>query len=99
MSETEQLTAIGRLVTERSSARRHFGLLGQQIRDTGTKLYEAGTALTRMDMRELAKGLSLIEALISQGGLDGLQTAITEYQRLQARIAELTASLNQAGAE
>lgn len=99
MSIEEQDSAIGKLSRERTQAKRESALLLRQIKDTG-KALSGVTHILMMEFRpDLPAGLKEVDKLISAGGLDYLKKTIAEYLDLQRKIAEISASLRDAGAE
>jgi hypothetical protein len=101
MSTNEQMLLIGRLSTERTTARREMALVGRKIIDGGDALYKIGMVLMRSGIRidGLVEGSGLIETALRRGDLKDLHQSIEEYRSLNSRVDELSESLRQAGAE
>jgi len=98
MSTEEQQAAIGRLVMERSEAKRVSALLGQEIGQIKEKLNFLASSLGRTDTQSyLSKSLELTNILISAGGLDALHQKVSEYKLLAQRIEEIDLTLRNAG--
>ena len=99
MSTDERMAAIGKLVTERTQARQASVLLGQQIRDAGKALEEAGAIIRREHLPQLGVAATKLNELINAGGLQKLREKILDYQVLESRIGDLSKSLKDSGAE
>jgi hypothetical protein len=99
MSNDEQMAAIGKLVTERTQARHAAVGLGQEIRDAGNALDEVAAIIMREHMPLLGIAVVKLNELINAGNLQKLREKILDYQVLESRIAELSKSLQDCGAE
>jgi hypothetical protein len=98
MSTEDQNAMIGKLHLERSSAKRESALLKSQIKEANHLLYGANHALSAHEFG-VSDALKNVDALIATGGLDALKIAMERYIELQAKIADLSATLRGAGAE
>ena len=98
MSEEDQAALIGRLVIERARAQQQSTLLWSEIKSTGNLLGNIsgnfGVQNPDMDF-----ALSKIDEIFKRGGLEKLRDQISERMALNARVAEITATLKGAGAE
>jgi hypothetical protein len=99
MSQDEQMVAIGKLVTERAAARRELALLARRIKDAGSSMSYLGNVLARDSARDLNEVTRGVDRLVSLGGLDGINKDVRDHQAIERRIAELSNSLKEAGAE
>ena len=99
MSVDERMAAIGKLVTDRTQARQASALLGQEIREAGQAMEEAGAIIRREHMPQLGVAVTKLNELISAGSLLKLREKILDFQVLENRIEELSKSLKDSGAE
>ena len=98
MSDEEQMAVIGRLVSALSDAKRQHSLLAHQIEQMGEQVWNGSARVMRPGNPEaLRLGLSILNPLIDQGGLEKLRSMILEYQVLSVRISEMNKTLEQAG--
>jgi hypothetical protein len=98
MSEEQQQAIIGRLVIERTKAQQQSTLLWSEIKSTsillGNLTGNFGVQNPSMDF-----ALSKIDEILNRGGLEKLRDQVTERKALDARVAEISATLKGAGAE
>lgn len=98
MSEEEQDALIGRLVIERAKARRESALLWSEITSTSILMGNiSGTMAGNAPNLEMVA--SRLDELSTRGGLERLRDQINERKALDARIAEISKTLKDAGAE
>jgi hypothetical protein len=101
MSPDEQMREIGRLVTERTAAKREAALILRRIQDAASALNKAGAHLMRNypTADDLNEGLKLLDEVLRFGDVATLKTSVAEYRSLQERNTALTYSLKSAGVE
>ena len=93
-SSEKQMAVIGRLVTERSEADRRIASIRNEFKLYQGKLNELALHLEYVgDPARLAKAISVLDALIGAGGLDGLKMLVSEYQLLMTRVADIGQTL------
>lgn len=100
MSEQEEASRIGTLVRERVDAKRQFALLRHDVEQVADQLSTLGACMRTPDaVTEWNRGMTVLNALLKDAGLEGLKSKALELGRLGVRINEITATLRDAGIE
>jgi hypothetical protein len=100
MTTDEQIIVIGKLTMERAAANRQHALLNSEIGRFQTRLYDISKLLAYTDDPErMTETSSLLDSVVSDGGLDRLKTLLAEHQSTLRRASEITKTLKDAGAE
>jgi hypothetical protein len=98
MSNEQQQAIIGRLVIERSDAQKQGALLWSEIQRMGVLMGNiSGNFSLRNSNPDMDFALSKIDEISKRGGLEKLRDQIIERKALETRIAEITATLKDAG--
>lgn len=98
MSDEEQDALIGRLFRERSKAQRQSALLLSEISATSILMGNI-SGMIGGKTPDVEMVLSRIEEISTRGGLEGLRDRINERKSLDARVAEISKTLKDAGVE
>jgi hypothetical protein len=98
MSTDEQMAAIGRLVTERTTAKREQSLLNHKIQTLAENLTALGGSLRwNLGEQNQRKAVPLLDDLLKAGGLEALKSSLSEYNAVTQRLAMLEDRLKDAG--
>jgi hypothetical protein len=93
MSNEDQMAAIGRMVTERTEAKRQLILRLHELEKASQTFYALGLALRKPV--EYSQALRIA----NDSNLDNVKAAIEDYQKLEAEVRDLTEKLKSAGVE
>jgi hypothetical protein len=98
MSTDDQAAFVGKLVLERTQAKQQSALLLDQIKGTAILCGNISGNIGGKNP-DLGVALSKIDEISKRGGLDQMRSWMVDYLTLQARIEEISSTLNKAGAE
>jgi hypothetical protein len=100
------MSLIGRLVLERSEAKKKRALIKSEIDRFSLKFSNVtassgtqGMPPKPEDSAEMRRALQHVDELLQVGGLDKLKELMSEYVSLGDRISEIGQTLRNAGAE
>ena len=101
MSQDEKYLHVGRMVWERTEARKSLAALHHQINAIGRRFSELYPPLLRSQLApgELLPALSTLESMTRSREFDKSVEILSEYLALMQRVEDLTAGLREIGIE
>lgn len=101
MSHEEQAATVGRLVLERADINRQCSLLFNEIQEWGTRVGKLSGDLSRYQSpsKNVDESIGLVDGMIAAGGADRLRKILDEYRAFGQKVADISQTLRNAGAE